>query len=131
MSNPYINYYKHQAGTGLAGFQGLRYQRGSGFFGRLVSKAVFPLLRFLGERAITTGADIAKDVIVNKRNLKEAAKERLENEGRELATTGLERVKRFALEGKGRKPIKRKRKQKTLKDLLNNVRPKKKVKRSF
>ena len=126
MSNPYIEYYKHQAGTGLAGFQGYRYQRGNGFFGRLISKAVFPLLKFLGKRAISTGADIATDVLVNKRDLKEAAKERLENEGRELANTGIQRAKKFVLEGKGRKPIKRIR---TIDDLISqNVKPKKKIK---
>src|ERR1700712_1748936 len=103
MSNPYLAYYKQQAGTGLTGFQGYRYQRGHGFFGRLISKAVFPLLKFLGQRAVSTGADIATDVLVNKRDFKQAAKERLKNEGKELASAGVQRAKKFVLEGKGRK----------------------------
>ena len=99
MSNPYIDYYTRQAGTGIAGFQGYRYQRGHEFFGRLISKAVFPLLKFLGKRALSTGADIATDVIVNKRNIADAAKERLETEGRELANAGIQRAKKYVLEG--------------------------------
>ena len=128
MSNPYIDYYTQQAGTGLTGFQGYRYQRGHGFFGRLISKAVFPLLKFLGKRALSTGADIATDVLVNKRNIADAAKERLENEGRELASAGIQRAKKFVLEGKGRKrkAIKRLR----IEDLMKNVRRTKKARRN-
>ena len=127
MSNPYIDYYTQQAGTGLTGFQGYRYQRGHGFFGRLISKAVFPLLKFLGKRALTTGADIATDVLVNKRNIAEAAKERLENEGRELASAGIQRAKKYVLEGKGRKrkAIKRLR----IEDIMKNVKRTKKARR--
>ena len=127
MSNPYIDYYTQQAGTGLTGFQGYRYQRGHGFFGRLISKAVFPLLKFLGKRALSTGADIATDVLVNKRNIADAAKERLENEGRELASAGIQRAKKYVLEGKGRKrkAIKRLR----IEDLMKNVKRTKKARR--
>ena len=126
MHNPYIEYYKHQAGTGIAGFQGIRYQRGHGFFGRLISRAVFPLLKFLGKRALSTGADIATDVLINKRGLKDAAKERLETEGRELANAGIQRAKKFALEGQGRK--RKAIKELEIHKLMNNVRPQKKAK---
>ena len=127
MSNPYLDYYTQQAGTGLTGFQGYRYQRGHGFFGRLISKAVFPLLKFLGKRALSTGADIATDVLVNKRNIADAAKERLENEGRELASAGIQRAKKFVLEGKGRKRKAIKRLE--IEDLMENVKRAKKARR--
>ena len=32
MANPYEDYYLNQAGNSLAGFEGDRYQKGSGFF---------------------------------------------------------------------------------------------------
>ncbi len=119
--NPYIEYYTHQAGTGLAGFQGIRYQRGSGFLGRLLSKAVFPLMRFFGKRAAITGANIASDVLLNNKNLKESAKARLTDEGKNIANVGLEKAKEF-IEGRGikRKSIKVQKKRKLLKidDLL-------------
>ena len=125
MSNPYLDYYRHQAGTGIAGFQGYRYQRGHGFFGRLISKAVFPVLKFLGKRALSTGADIATDVLVNKKNFKESAKDRLFNEGREIANEGIQQAKKYVL-GEGRKAIKRTR----LEELIENGGVKKKAKRN-
>ena len=103
-------YYINQAGTGLAGFQGVRYQRGHGFFGRMLSKAVFPLLRFLGTKAAGVGANIANDVFIDKKDWKESTKHRLEDEGKELAKLGIDRAKRFVQEGKGRKRTKSKEK---------------------
>ena len=52
------NYYTNQAGNGLTGFSGVKYQKGFGFFGRLLSGAVIPFLRFLGKSAFNTGANI-------------------------------------------------------------------------
>ena len=77
MHNPYIEYYQQQAGTGIAAYGGVRYQRGHGFFGRLLSKAVYPLLRFFGKQAVGTAANIASDVILNKINIKDSANKRL------------------------------------------------------
>ena len=54
MSNSYINYYLDQAGSGLSTFERVRYQRGNGFFGRLLSGAILPALRFLGREALNT-----------------------------------------------------------------------------
>jgi len=46
-SNPYINYYVNQAGSGIGGFQGVRFQRGQGWFGNLFKNAILPLLNIL------------------------------------------------------------------------------------
>lgn len=56
-------YYVEQAGNGipLQVFYGTRSQRGHGFFGRLISRAVLPLLRYLGGKAIDTGKHIYED----------------------------------------------------------------------
>ncbi|XP_074596510.1 uncharacterized protein F54H12.2-like [Brevipalpus obovatus] len=62
MSNAYINYYLNQAGSGLSAFEGVRYQRGNGFFGRLLSGAILPALRFLGRKALSTGVDVEFDL---------------------------------------------------------------------
>lgn len=35
-------FYINQAGSGITGFSGVRYQRGSGFFGRLMKGAIMP-----------------------------------------------------------------------------------------
>ena len=104
MNNLYKNYYTEQAGSGLAGFQGVvRHQRGHGFFGRLLSKAVYPLMRFLGKKAVSTGANIASDVMMKNKNIKEAALERLKESANEIVDSGTDRAKKFIREGKGRK----------------------------
>lgn len=117
--NPYVEYYKSQAGTGIVAYQGVKYQRGHGFFGRVMSNALVPLLKFLGKRAVGVGSEIAKDVLVDNKNWKESAKNRLKAEGENLADRGAERAKKFIQEGKGskrkRKSNKSKRKQKQLK----------------
>ena len=74
---------------GRWGFTGTRVQRGHGF-GSLFSgllRTVAPLIRrgavALGKRALTTGAQIAGDVVAGK-NVKKAAKRRATAAGRNL-----------------------------------------------
>jgi len=74
--NPYIDYYKQQAGSGLVGFEGARYQKGHGFFGRLISSFAKPLLGYLGKKALGVGKDLAGDILQGK-NLRESGKRRL------------------------------------------------------
>ena len=127
MSNPYIEYYKTQAGTGLTGFQGVRYQRGHGFFGRLLSKAVYPLLRFLGKKAVGVGADLANDIIVEKKNWKDAAKERFDEVAQDVVKAGVKKAKNFAQKGSGQKrriKIKTKRQRKTKKAMKKPIKRK-------
>jgi hypothetical protein len=68
--NPYTTYYVNQVGSGLPGFQGIRYQRGHGFFGRLFSNTILPfvkqLLPGIGKRALPSVAGLAQDNIWRK-----------------------------------------------------------------
>ena len=59
--NDLEKYYISQAGSEISGFRGVRNQRGGGFFGRLLSRSVYSLLRFLGKNFLKTGANIAND----------------------------------------------------------------------
>ena len=75
----YDDYYARQVGGALPYFTGACVQRGHGF-GSLFSgllRTVAPLIRrgafALGKRALTTGAQIAGDVVAGK-NVKKAAK---------------------------------------------------------
>ena len=93
-----------QYGYGIPGFHGVvRYQGGRGIFKSIFRSAIVPALKFLGKTALSTGANIASDTILNKRNFKESAKEHLENAGKEIASTGLQAVKRKLVGGKIRK----------------------------
>jgi len=107
MYNPYIIYYKEQAGSGLTGFQGVRYQKGHGFFGRLLNKAIYPLLRFFGKQALNTGVNIASDVIENDQDWKESAKNRFKETSKNVIKAGLDRARKYQQEGSGRRKRKR------------------------
>lgn len=98
--NPYTNYYLNQAGSGLSGFSGNRYQRGHGFFGKLFSSAVLPALKFLGRQALSTGVGVAEDVLEGK-NFKESAKRRAIESGRATARAAVKRAKDYTQKGQG------------------------------
>ena len=124
----YIDHYTDIArrghyGFGISGFSGVnRYQRGHGFFGNIFRKAIthlVPTLKFIGKHALNTGANIASDVLVNKRNLKEAAKEHLEVGVKELANEGLDKAKQFLGKGRKRKHKNNKSSKRQRLDILN------------
>ena len=116
--NPYINYYKQQAGNGLVGFEGVRYQKGHGFFGRLISSFAKPLLGYLGKKALGVGKDLAGDILQGK-NFKESGKRRLKQGlkavgedalsygKRKLDQVGTGAKRRRITKKKPKKPIKR------------------------
>ena len=104
----YDDYYTRQVGGALPYFTGARVQRGHGF-GSLFSgllRSVAPLIKrgalALGKRALTTGAQIAGDV-VSGQNIKKATKRRATAAGRALMSSLLvtppppgKRIKRTA-----------------------------------
>jgi hypothetical protein len=104
--NSELSYYQQQAGTGIAFHTGVRFQKGHGFFGRLLQKAIYPLMRILGNTALSTGADIAQDVL-DKKDFKESLKTRAEEAGRKLAKRGIDKVREYAQEGTGGKRYKK------------------------
>lgn len=97
-----MEYYAHQAGTGLAAYGGIRFQKGHGFFGRIIKGAV-PLIRqllpYLGKKALDTGVSIVSDVY-NRKNPKEAIKANLKKTAGNIADDALVRVRtKFRGEG--------------------------------
>lgn len=129
------SYYVNQAGSGISGFAGVRYQRGDGFLGRLWSGGILPIIKKalplfsdigkqVGKRGLSTGLDIAQDVLdeddVNMATIKESAKKRLKQGAkaagkdtiahiRSLAGVGLKRRRRRARKRKRRKVYKKRR----------------------
>ena len=88
----YDDYYARQVGGALPYFTGARVQRGHGF-GSLFSgllRSVAPLIKrgavALGKRALTTGAQIAGDVVAGQ-NIKNATKRRATAAGRALMSS--------------------------------------------
>ena len=79
----YEDYYINQAGSGLAGFQGTRYQRGAGlgsmFSGLL--RAAAPLLKSgakkIGKTLLREGMDMASNFLDSPRTVKNGINRRL------------------------------------------------------
>ena len=121
----YDDYYARQVGGALPYFTGARVQRGYGF-GSLFSgllRSVAPLIKrgalALGNRALTTGAQIAGDVVAGQ-NVKKAAKRRATAAGRDLMQSLLatppppgKRVKRIKRATRRRRVTNNKRRQRT------------------
>ena len=121
----YDDYYARQVGGALPYFTGARVQRGHGF-GSLFSgllRSVAPLIRrgavALGKRALTTGVQIASDVVAGQ-NVKKAAKRRATTAGRDLMESLLntppppgKRVKRIKRAAPRRRVISNKRRQRS------------------
>ena len=110
----YEQYYSNQAGSGIAGFQGIRYQRGHGFFGTAF-KFLAPILKFLERHALRTGVNLGGDLLANdERPFKEIAKRRLVEGGKDAFAEAMDKGKLWATRqtGSGRKIFKRKRPKK-------------------
>lgn len=101
--------YNNQYGNGF--FIGNRYQKGNGFFGRLIKNALFPLLKYIGKQGIKTAVAIGEEAVRNpNEDFKTIVKSKLKDVGMTAIDDGVERVKKYVQTGKGikRKGIKRK-----------------------
>ena len=132
MSNPYIEYYTQQAGTGLSAFQGVRYQRGHGFFGRLFSgigNFVKGLAPNLFKKTLPTAIGFAQDVIEGQ-NVGQSAKNRLIQAGKVAANETLDHIKTKIQGGSGiPRRRKRRRRMKSYSSGRNNKRRRKSKRR--
>lgn len=81
--NPYLNYYITQAGSGIPGFSGVRFQRGRGIFGKLFTSSLLPLLKTLGGHVLSAGTNVARDYLKGD-SIKESAKRHVTSEGKKL-----------------------------------------------
>lgn len=95
----------NQAGSGIAGFQGIRYQKGNGFMGRVISGAIMPILRkvlpYLGKTALSAGANIMQDYEEGT-PLTESATRRLKETKAEITRKTKQKFKELT---GGRRPI--------------------------
>lgn len=127
--NSIERYYLTQAGNGVHGFAGVRYQKGNGFFGRILSTAVIPFIKFLGKNVLKAGSNIASDLVDSDdftlNNFKEVGKKRL----KEQAGVAYENVKNKILSGQGMKrKYKRKRRNRKMK-LIKDIKKVRKTKK--
>jgi hypothetical protein len=121
--NPYLNYYSNQAGNGLSGFDGIRFQNGNGFFSNIFKSTLLPVLKYLGRNIATTGINVASDAIGGE-NVLNSLKSRSKQQAKVIADDASKRLTHFAQTGSGEKRrFKRKR-------VIKKLKNKKKIKRS-
>lgn len=99
MSDPLVNYFENQAGSGISGFQGVRFQKGHNIFGRAF-KFIFPVLKYLGKQFLNTGINVASDVLEHDKPIKESIKTRAKQGIKDTAMDGLEMLRQVQ-KGKG------------------------------
>jgi hypothetical protein len=102
----YTDYYVNQAGNGLPGFSGPRFQKGYGFFSMLKRWGV-PLLKYIGKSALQTGVNIGSDILDGKQ-VRESAKKQLVSTGRSMASDAVARARKYVQTGTGKKRRKQK-----------------------
>lgn len=95
-----------QSGSGIGGFTGIRYQKGDGFFGRLISGTVLPIIKkmlpFLGKTALNTGMDILHDVSQGEK-IGDSVKKRVRNTAGYLGEKAMAKVREFTGSGSRRR----------------------------
>lgn len=93
-----------QCGHGLAGFEGVRYQKGFGLLSSLFSK-VLPYLKkfgsYIGKHLLNYGTDVASDVVLDGKPIKESAKRRLKETASKVTTDGMEKLQSLLQNGRG------------------------------
>ena len=91
MTSEYTKYYTAQAGNGITGFKGYRFQKGHGFFGRMLKSFAKPLLGYLGKRAWDTGMNIVDDTLRGE-NIKTSGKRRFRETVRAMGSDARRKI---------------------------------------
>lgn len=94
-----------QCGNGLAGFEGVRYQKGFGLLSSLFAKAL-PYLKtfgsYIGKNLLNLGSNFASDIAEGK-PIKESAKKRLKQTASKVVGDSMTKIQSLLQDGKGRK----------------------------
>jgi hypothetical protein len=88
-----MSYYIEQAGSGISGYSGSRYQHGYGFLGKIFKK-LKPALKYFGREGIKTASAIGRDLL-NGENFIESAKANIVNTGKNIMTDAIGRAEEY------------------------------------
>ena len=90
-------FYLNQAGSGISPYEGVRFQRGHGFFSTFIKGRLLPILKsvlpYLGKTALEAGLNIAQGVKEGQ-SFKEASKSTLKRKAFNIAEDGLEQLRK-------------------------------------
>jgi hypothetical protein len=117
-----LDYYINQAGSGIVGYSGVRFQRGNGWFSRILSNTIIPMGKILGKKALKTGINIGSDLLKGE-NFKSSIKNQLKSTGMEVAEEALDKIRRYRQTGTGKNKRSRKSRKKSYKKSLKKRKP--------
>lgn len=123
MTNPFTSYYVQQSGSGIAGYQGTRLQRGFGFWGRLFSSTILPAIKWAGKRVLSTGTDVLDDVL-DGRNVQESIKDRGTATLKSMGRTATKRARAYVNDEQTGSGKRRKRRKVAPKKKVNLIKKK-------
>ena len=114
--NPYEKYYLNQAGSGVATYTGVRYQKGNGFFGRIISGIALPLLKYFGQQGLEAAGAVANKIKANPElKIKDVLRDQAKDTLNKVVNDSASRAKKFIQTGKGIKKNKSAKKPTTAK----------------
>lgn len=114
--NQYETYYLNQAGSGIATYTGLRYQKGNGFFGRIMKGFALPLFKYFGKQGLSAAGNLVSEFRANPdKGIKELLKDQAKTSLSNITQDGADRLTKFIQTGKGVKRTNNKRSNKRTK----------------
>lgn len=120
--NQYESYYLNQAGSGIATYTGLRYQKGNGFFGRIMKGFALPLLKYFGKQGLSAAGNLVSEYRSNpNKSIKDLLKDQAKTSLSDITQDGAERVKKFIQTGKGVKRTNKRTKGSIIKSKTKNI----------
>jgi len=109
--NPYLEYYRLQAGGNLAAYEGVRFQRGRGWFKKLGSK-IMPALKYLGKNALSSATSFLGDIAAG-RDVKSSLKRTALDTGGKIASDISNKAKTMAANVQDGNGVPRRKKRKS------------------
>ena len=92
--NPYLQFYRLQAGGNLAHFEGVKFQRGRGWFKKLGAR-IMPAIKYLGKNALAAASTFMNDIAAGQ-DVKTALKRTALNAGGNVAEDISRKVRKLA-----------------------------------
>ena len=108
--NPYLHYYRLQEGGNLAAFEGVRFQKGRGWFKKVGGK-IMPALKYLGKNALSAATSFLGDIAAG-RDVKTALKRTALEAGSRVADDIGSKARKLATKIQSGEGVRRKRPRK-------------------
>src|SRR5688572_17532157 len=96
---------QQQGGANWEVYRGIRNQKGYNIFATYFHRYGVPILKWAGRKALETGRDWVRDVVINNEPPKKALKKRLVKTAREAAMRGFDKLEEQIQSGSGHRRV--------------------------